>query len=226
MPRRPLRIARPETAETDVNGPFQRPMGAPLLRNPSTVAWEVLQAVMSRIVHYIKLPTDGEDNAVGYGSTLSLWVMLTYCYPVFAAVTDTDGKRQTLRLGKVTKKNAEEVSRRVEYLLAAKISGDSIDASTSAWIRGLEGNIRDRLAKLGLADPRAKRMQLGEFLDKYIADRGDVKASTITTYEKAKKNLIDYFKADRRLETITKVEVANLVGNEKQQPRPEPQVDR
>ena len=120
--------------------------------------------------------------------------------------TDTDGKRQTLRLGKVTKKNAEEVSRRVEYLLAAKISGDSIDVGTSAWIRGLEGNIRDRLAKLGLADPRAKRMRLGEFLAKYIADRGDVKPSTITTYEKAKKNLVDYFKADRRLETITKAE--------------------
>ena len=48
--------------------------------------WEVLQAVMGRIVRYVELPTDGEDNAVGYGSTLSLWVMLTYCYPVFAAV--------------------------------------------------------------------------------------------------------------------------------------------
>ena len=48
--------------------------------------WEVLQAVMARIVRYVELPTDGEDNATGYGSTLSLWVLLTYCYPVFPAV--------------------------------------------------------------------------------------------------------------------------------------------
>lgn len=54
--------------------------------NATATTWEVLQAVMARIVRYIELPTDGEDNAVGYGSTLSLWVMLTYCYPVFAAV--------------------------------------------------------------------------------------------------------------------------------------------
>lgn len=53
---------------------------------PAPTTWEVLQAVMARIVRYVELPTDDEDNAAGYGSTLSLWVLLTYCYPVFPAV--------------------------------------------------------------------------------------------------------------------------------------------
>ena len=119
---------------------------------------------------------------------------------------DTNGKRQTLRLGKVTKKNAEEVARRVEILISAKISGDAIDSNTSAWIRSLEGKIRERLAKLGLVEPRAKRKKLGEFLDSYIEGRTDVSKGTLETYIKARKNLIDHFGHDRRLETITKAD--------------------
>ncbi|MBB3210610.1 integrase [Rhodopirellula rubra] len=119
---------------------------------------------------------------------------------------DTNGKRQTLRLGKVTKKNAEEVARRIEILMSAKISGDSIDGSTSAWIRSLEGKIRDRLAKLGLVEPRAKRKLLGEFLDTYIEERTDVSQGTLDTYIKARKNLIDHFGREHRLETITKAD--------------------
>ena len=53
-------------------------------RAPTT--WEVVQAVLNRIVRYIELPTDGDDEACGHGATLSLWVLLTYCYPVFPAV--------------------------------------------------------------------------------------------------------------------------------------------
>lgn len=45
---------------------------------------------------------------------------------------DTNGKRQTLRLGKVTKKNAEEVARRVEVLI-----DDCIKASSDAQWRAI-----------------------------------------------------------------------------------------
>lgn len=43
-------------------------------RAPTT--WEVVQAVLNRIVRYIELPTDGDDDACGHGATLSLWVLL------------------------------------------------------------------------------------------------------------------------------------------------------
>ena len=48
---------------------------------------------------------------------------------------DHRDKRQTLRLGKTNKKHAEEVCRRVESLLAAKIAGDSIDRQTGRVAR-------------------------------------------------------------------------------------------
>jgi len=64
---------------------------------PSREAWlrgevrptttQVLERVMQRIDQFIELPNEeGTDEAFGYGATLSLWVMLSYCYPVFAAV--------------------------------------------------------------------------------------------------------------------------------------------
>ena len=117
---------------------------------------------------------------------------------------DGEGKRQTIRLGQVTKKNADEVCRRVEALLAARVSGDSLDASTAAWVRNLEGKIRDRLVKLGLAEPKAQRMLLGEFIDDFIANKKEVKASTIDTFKKGRDCLVAHFGEDRRLETITK----------------------
>lgn len=51
---------------------------------------EVLNAVMDRIDRYIELPAEGEAGgeagAVGHYVTLALWVMLSYCYPLFPAV--------------------------------------------------------------------------------------------------------------------------------------------
>ena len=64
--------------------------------SPSREAWlrgdvrpttaEVLRAVMQRIDRYVELPGEESGDARGFGATLSLWVMLSYCYPVFAAV--------------------------------------------------------------------------------------------------------------------------------------------
>ena len=115
---------------------------------------------------------------------------------------DGEGKRQTIRLGQVTKKNAEEVCRRVEALIAAKTSGDSLDASTAGWVRNLEGKIRDRLAKLGLVDPTAKRLSLGEWWDLFIAKQAHSKPNSTANYERAKRCMIDYFGADRMLDSI------------------------
>ena len=43
-------------------------------------------AVMERIERYIELPSDDEHGSIGHQVTLALWVMLSYCYPVFPAV--------------------------------------------------------------------------------------------------------------------------------------------
>jgi hypothetical protein len=76
---------------------------------------------------------------------------------------DAASKRKTLRLGKTSKKTAEEVCRRVEHLLSAKIAGDSVDRQTAMWLESIDGPIRERLVSVGLADASAKRLTLGEW---------------------------------------------------------------
>ncbi len=114
-----------------------------------------------------------------------------------------DGRRFTIRLGRMKAKNAAEVNRRVELLLNAKDSGSSLDAETAKWLSDLDGWLRDRLAVLGLAEPRAERMRLGEFLDTYIAGRKDLKPATRTVLGHTRRCLIEFFGADKSLRSIT-----------------------
>ncbi|KAA1258618.1 site-specific tyrosine recombinase XerC [Rubripirellula obstinata] len=116
---------------------------------------------------------------------------------------DPAGRRQTLRLGKSTKKHADEVCRRVELLLSAKLSGDSVDRQTAAWLKSIDGPIRERLVKVGLAEPSAGRMRLGEWIDKYIESRSDIKGNSLANYQRTRRSLVDFFTEDRPLETIT-----------------------
>ena len=117
---------------------------------------------------------------------------------------DPAGRRQTLRLGKETKKNADEVCRRVERLLAAKLTGDSVDRQTATWLKSIEGKIRNRLVRVGLAEPSAGRMRLGEWIDKYIESRSDIKGNSLANYQRTRRSLVDFFGVDRSLESITK----------------------
>jgi len=91
-----------------------------------------------------------------------------------------DRKRKTIRLGKVPQKAAEKVKHKVESLLAAKITGDAIDADTARWVADLPDELADKLAAVGLIRARTggKSATLGGFLEMYIRRRqrsiGDV----------------------------------------------------
>ncbi len=54
-----------------------------------------------------------------------------------------DGKRPTIRLGKVSQRAAEAVKFRVEQLLAAKMTGHAIETDTAGWVAGLEPAMAD-----------------------------------------------------------------------------------
>ena len=81
-----------------------------------------------------------------------------------------DGKRMTIRLGKVPKKAAESVARYVEDLIAAKISGQSILRDTAAWVAALEGPLYDKLAAAKLTEPR-NILTVGEFFGQWIENK-------------------------------------------------------
>lgn len=66
----------------------------------------------------------------------------------------TDGKRHTVRLGRVTKKIAETAKRMIESLESAMAAGHSPDRETAEWVGRLGDEIHGRLARAGLVPPR------------------------------------------------------------------------
>jgi len=114
-----------------------------------------------------------------------------------------DGSRQTIRLGKASNKQAQAFKMRVEALIGQSITG-SIDDETSRWLAALPDTMHSRLAAVGLVKPRKfSTMTLGAFVDAYIADRTDAKPRTIINLKQARKDLLDFFGAEKALRDIT-----------------------
>jgi hypothetical protein len=60
-----------------------------------------------------------------------------------------DGKRPTIRLGKVSQRTAEGIKYRVEQLLEALQFNRSMEADLAAWVQGLELDFAKKLARVG-----------------------------------------------------------------------------
>ena len=65
-------------------------------------------------------------------------------------------KRRTIRTGRCAKKNAETALNMVERLVEAKQLGTPVDRQTATWLDSIDGTLRDRLAKAGLAARQAE----------------------------------------------------------------------
>lgn len=127
--------------------------------------------------------------------------------------TGANGKRQTIRLGKVSLRYAESVKVKVEDLVSASLYGHAPRDDTSRWLAGLDDRMQAKLVKVGLiardepdAEPQTEdepKAQLGAFIDDYIERRTDVKPSTRLCYERARRYLVEYFREDCPLDDIT-----------------------
>ena len=113
-----------------------------------------------------------------------------------------DGRRPTIRLGKVSQRMAEAVKFRVEQLLAAKLTGHAVEADTARWMAELPGALADKLAKVGLL-PKRESAMLGTFLDAYISARTDAKPSTKLVWGHTHRCLVEYLGAKKPLREIT-----------------------
>jgi integrase len=115
-----------------------------------------------------------------------------------------DGKRRSIRLGKVSQRTAEAIKTRVELLNTARIAGHAVDGDTAGWVASLDAVLADKLAAVGLI-PRRARATLGDFLASYIDKRQgtDVKPATVTVWGHVRRNLVDYFGPDKPLRDIT-----------------------
>jgi integrase len=115
-----------------------------------------------------------------------------------------DGRRKTLRLGKVSQRIAEEVRVKVEALAAAGQSGFALDRDTADWLGRCGAALLDKLAAVGLVPRReGQAARLGEFLDGYIARRTDLDPATVRNLKIGAKRLTNFFGRERELRTIS-----------------------
>jgi len=118
--------------------------------------------------------------------------------------TDRDGNRQTIRLGAATAKDAKTIQGHVEKLIVGKLGNTAVDADTAAWLGVLDGELRERLARVGLVEPREKLNvpTVAEWVAAYIAGRTDVKPNTLRNLKQAGKDLAPYL-GSKRLDEVT-----------------------
>ena len=115
-----------------------------------------------------------------------------------------DGSRKTVRLGKCSERDAEDVCRHIEDLVAANVNGQSLKLSTAAWLKDIGTTLHERLARTGLVDSRtAGKTPLATFMvDLFSTFAGKLKPNTLRNYEQARDCLLDYF-AGRTIQSIT-----------------------
>jgi integrase len=89
---------------------------------------------------------------------------------------DTDGRRKTIRLGKIDRQTALRICRHVEVLLTAKRYGQPLPGDTAAWLAQSGEALRAKLAAAGLV-AATPHLTVAALVDQYLA-RQDVRLST------------------------------------------------
>jgi len=133
-------------------------------------------------------------------------------------VDPADGKRRTLRLGRVNKDQTTTIKSMVERLVRNKETGTP-DAVAAAWLADLPDTSYAKLAKAHLVTPRtppepkpqpeptpAPKPCLTVFLDEYIKNRTDIKPQSLVVLGHTIRNLKDFFGADKPLDAITEAD--------------------
>ena len=117
-------------------------------------------------------------------------------------VVGIDGKRRSIRLGKVSKRHAEAVRARIEELIACQKTGQPRPAELTDWIETTDDALHTRLVNAGLVSER-HRATLAAFVDDYIDSRTDTKESTRTVYRQTRRRLVAFFGEAKPLREVT-----------------------
>ena len=116
-----------------------------------------------------------------------------------------DGRRPTIRLGKVSQRTAEGIKYRVEQLLEALHYTYPVEGELAQWVMDLEPPLAKKLARVGLIpNPEAKpAAMLAAFLKAYIDGRADLKPATKIVRGQVIRDLNEFFGESREVKTIT-----------------------
>jgi integrase len=115
-----------------------------------------------------------------------------------------DGRRRPVRLGKVGRQRAERIRGNISELEAAARRGIEPTAAARAWLLGIKGELRERLASAGLCESAELHdVTLGDFAATWLAMKGKtVKSQTLVRVTQGVTTLKEYFTADRKLASI------------------------
>ncbi len=118
--------------------------------------------------------------------------------------TADTGKRHSIRLGKISQRNAEAIKTRVERILESQLARQPLDADTALWLGEIDDSLHSKLARAGLVESREKKAvkTLGVFLADYVTSRIDVKPATQEVWRQVILNLNNHFGADCDLTSI------------------------
>jgi len=117
-------------------------------------------------------------------------------------------QRQTIRLGDVSERIANEAKARIEALETAKLTGTPLDRTTAAWLDAIHDTIHEKLVRVGLVEPREPvpeeepDVALVALVERYVASRSNLKPNTIRNYETTKRLLVEHFGKDRLVRSI------------------------
>ena len=115
---------------------------------------------------------------------------------------DAQGRRCVIGLGVMPKKSAEQFKSRFEELQGVVRSNTPKPVGLIEWLDGLDDELHGRLACKGLVAERSKR-SLREFCDSFRESRRDVASATEVRDKQVIELLIEFFGADRSIDTIT-----------------------
>ncbi len=124
--------------------------------------------------------------------------------------TAADGKRRSIRLGKLPLRKVESIKAHVEHLNAAALSGMAVDGETAAWLAKAGDVIVSKLSAVGLVSAR-KTATLGAFLDSYLARRTNDAKRTTSLLESAARRMKEHFGADRPIRGIAPTDADDFV---------------
>lgn len=121
-----------------------------------------------------------------------------------------DGKRKTLRLGRVGKKTAESIRIHVEALVVARTAGLPVRQETAVWLASVGDTLRERLVRAGLTEVTPVAV-LGTAVEAYLNRQTQIKPASLCATRYALKNLVQYFGPERRLDSFTEGDADDFV---------------
>lgn len=110
-----------------------------------------------------------------------------------------DGRRYSIRPGRLNKRTGEDLKQRVEHLVAVAAAGLRIDTETAAWLERIDDSLINKLAAVGLVQGRNSQT-VSQFVADYIATRTDAKPTTRVNMQRVAADLATvYGNADLRV---------------------------